>query len=99
MFAGSTGVLGIKHFLTGVGTVTLIEQDRENCTTCDSTCPFAAYIPFNWLHANAIDFLSNTAPQPFNFSVFRPAICRITTEPCCHLLEQRGWLQERLKFI
>lgn len=94
LFAG-TGVLGIEAFSRGAGAVTLIEQDMEIVTTLATQLVYLPEHSIQLIHANAVDFLSNTAPQPFNLVFLDPPFAASLLEPCCHLLEQRGWLQER----
>ncbi len=93
LFAG-TGILGIEAFSRGAQSVTLIEQDAEIIATLATQLAHFPEHQIQLIHTHAVDFLSHTPPQPFDVVFLDPPFATQLLEPCCHLLEQQGWLRE-----
>jgi len=93
LFAG-TGILGIEAFSRGARAVTLIEQDAEIVATLTAQLTILPEHQIQLIHSNALDFLSHSPPQPFDVVFLDPPFATPLLEPCCQLLEQRGWLRE-----
>lgn len=92
LFAG-TGILGIEAFSRGARRVTLIEQDAEIAANLAMQL---AQLPSHHIqlrHADALHFLAHTPAQPVDLVFLDPPFALQLLNPCCELLERRGWLK------
>lgn len=92
LFAG-TGILGIEAFSRGARQVTLIEQDAE--IMANLAMQLAQFPKHNITlrQADALHFLADAPVHPVDLVFLDPPFALQLLDPCCELLEQRGWLK------
>ncbi len=91
LFAGS-GALGIEAASRGAATVVLVEKDRTTAQVLSQQLTNLAASQVEVIQADALSFLQQISPKPFDIVFLDPPYGQNLLAPICDLLAQRGWL-------
>jgi 16S rRNA (guanine966-N2)-methyltransferase len=91
LFAG-TGALGIEALSRGAAHVVFIEKSAAVAAAIRKNLKDLGAVNAEVHHCDAIEYLSNDNPQPFDIVFLDPPFDVDMLETLCGLLQQNGWL-------
>lgn len=91
LFAGS-GVLGFEALSRGATHVTSLETDNKAAEAIRATCRLLGTGKLELVQTPALDWLQHTSPVRHDIVFLDPPFAAGLHEPCCAILEDRGWL-------
>jgi 16S rRNA (guanine966-N2)-methyltransferase len=94
LFAG-TGAVGIEAASRGAPEVVLVEKDRELVDNLNQQVSRLAASQIRVIWADALYYLKNTTPSPFDLIFLDPPFGHNLLPPTCSLLAQSGWLSPK----
>jgi 16S rRNA (guanine966-N2)-methyltransferase len=94
LFAG-TGAVGIEAASRGAPEVVLVEKDRELVHNLNQQVSRLAASQITVIGADALHYLKNTTPRPFDLIFLDPPFGHNLLPPTCSLLAQSGWLSPK----
>lgn len=92
-FTGS-GALAVEALSRGAEMVTAIERDTKVTKQLATLLTPLAGERLKLVNANALHWLENQPPTPFDLVFLDPPFGQPLLEPACRLLEEKGWLAE-----
>lgn len=92
-FTGS-GALAVEALSRGAAEVTAIERDTKVAKQLSALLTPLAGERLKLVNADALNWLENQPPVPFDLVFLDPPFGQPLLEPACRLLEEKGWLAE-----
>ncbi len=90
LYAGS-GALGFEAASRGARRVVQVERNAEACLALKQNCDALEARMVQIIHMEVKRYLAGTA-ETFDLVFLDPPFHENLVEPCCHLLEDNGWL-------
>lgn len=91
LFAGS-GVLGFEALSRGAAHVTSLETDGRAADAIRTNCRLLETGKLELVQTPALDWLQHASPTRHDIVFLDPPFAAGLHEPCCAMLEARGWL-------
>ncbi len=95
LFAGS-GALGLEAASRGAATVTLVDKHPQLCQQLQETVEHLKANQVSIVRQDALRFLKNNTTA-YNLVFLDPPFQAQLLKPCCHALEDNGWLTSHAK--
>ncbi|HFD13526.1 MAG TPA: 16S rRNA (guanine(966)-N(2))-methyltransferase RsmD [Crenotrichaceae bacterium] len=95
LFAGS-GALGLEAASRGAKSVTLVEANPQLCQQLQQTVERLKAHQVSIVRQNALNFLRDNVAE-YNLVFLDPPFDAKLLNPCCHALENNGWLADNAK--
>lgn len=90
LFAGS-GALGFEAASRGAVCVVQVERNSAVCEALKRNCALLDAHQVEVIRSEALRFL-NGPVEPFDIVFLDPPFHHTLVEPCCHLLDAKGWV-------
>lgn len=90
LFAGS-GALGFEAASRGSKRVVLVERSAEVCAALKQNCE-VLQAPTVQVYSVEVSYFLNRPAEAFDVVFLDPPFHQALVEPCCRLLEEKGWL-------
>jgi len=91
LFAGS-GVLGFEAISRGAAQVTSLEIDNKAAAAIRANCRLIETDKLDLVQTPVLDWLQHASASHHDIVFLDPPFAAGLHEPCCALLEDRGWL-------
>lgn len=90
---GGSGALSFEAISRGAASVTMLENSRDAVSSVKKISAGLKITALNIVYVDALQWLTFTSPTPFDIVFIDPPFHQGLIDPCCALLESRGWLK------